>query len=137
MLARPLFIGYNQNRKMQNLLFWIVVYTLILAYSQILLKLGVSQIGGITFDHPFQLIFSIFQNIYVISGTILMASSYFLWLAILSWFKLSIAFPLTAIGFIFVAILSYFVLNEKMLFINYIGILFIALGIFLLLYKSV
>lgn len=122
---------------MQNLLFWIVIYTLILAYSQILLKLGISQIGGIGFDHPIQLIFSIFSNVYIISGTILMASSYFLWLAILSWFKLSLAFPLTAIGFIFVAILSYFILNEKLFFYNYIGIAFIALGIFLLLYKSV
>lgn len=122
---------------MQNLLFWIVIYTLILAYSQILLKLGISQIGGIGFDHPIELIFSIFKNVYIISGTILMASSYFLWLAILSWFKLSLVFPLTAIGFIFVAILSYFVLNEKLLFINYIGILFITLGIVLLLYKSV
>ncbi|MEA3492867.1 MAG: EamA family transporter [Candidatus Margulisiibacteriota bacterium] len=122
---------------MHNLLFWIIVYTLILAYSQVLLKIGVSHIGGIGFDHPVQFFLSIFSNVYIISGTILMASSYFLWLAILSWFKLSVAFPLTAIGFIFVAVLSYFILNEKLLFINYVGILFIALGIFLLLYKSV
>jgi drug/metabolite transporter (DMT)-like permease len=65
-----------------------------------------------------------------------MASSYFLWMTILSWFKLSVAFPLTSLAFVFVAVLSYFLLNEKLLPLNYWGIVLITSGIFFLLYKQ-
>jgi uncharacterized membrane protein len=124
---------------MGKLLFWILVYTSALAFSQVLLKLGLIQIGSFSakgFNDLLSLFLAVISNIYVVCGTILMASSFFLWLAILSWFKLSLAFPMTALGFVIVAILSYFMLNEKLFFHNYLGILFITLGIFLLLYKQ-
>ena len=123
-----------------QLLFWILIYTLILASSQVLLKLGLIQIGAFSargIKDIIDLLFSLIMNPYIVSGTVLMASSYFLWLAILSWFKLSIAFPMTGLAFIFVAILSYFILGERLFYYNYIGILFVALGIFLLLYRHV
>jgi uncharacterized membrane protein len=66
-----------------------------------------------------------------------MASSFFLWLTILSWFKLSLAFPLTALAYVIVAVLSYFMLNEKLFLHNYLGIVLIAFGIFLLLFKQI
>jgi uncharacterized membrane protein len=71
------------------------------------------------------------------SGTVLMASSFFLWLTILSWFKLSLAFPLSSLAYVTVAVLSYLMLNEKLFPHNYLGIILIAFGIFLLLYKQV
>ncbi|MDD5382913.1 MAG: hypothetical protein PHH60_04590, partial [Candidatus Margulisbacteria bacterium] len=61
----------------------------------------------------------------------------FLWLAMLSWFKLSLIFPLTAFVYVFVALLSYFLLYEKLMPVNYFGVVLIALGIFFLLYKQV
>jgi uncharacterized membrane protein len=64
-----------------------------------------------------------------------MAASFVLWLVILSWFKLSLVFPLTALTYLFVALLSYLMLGEKLLLQNYAGIILIALGIFFLLYK--
>ena len=103
---------------------------------QLLLKIGLNMVGAFKFEQAKDVLIlavAIIKNPYVVFGTLLMASSYFLWLAILSWFKLSIAFPLTAIGFIFVAILSYFMLSEKLLWYNYVGIGCIAFGIFLLL----
>lgn len=123
-----------------QLLIWILIYTLVLASSQVLLKLGLIQIGAFGargIKDIIGLLFLLIRNPYVVSGTVLMASSYFLWLAILSWFKLSIAFPMTALGFIFVAILSYFILGERLFYYNYIGVLFIAFGIFLLLYRHI
>ncbi len=123
-----------------TLLFWITLYTLILAYSQVILKLGVSQIGGFSvkgIKEILPLALALIKNPYVVFATLMMASSYFLWISILSWFKLSIAFPLTSLAFIFVAILSYFILDEKLFFHNYFGIFLIAIGIFLLLYKQV
>lgn len=123
---------------MRNLFFWIIVYTLMLASSQILLKVGLTRIGSLVIKEAKDIInlsLIILKNPYIIFGTALMASSYFLWLAILSWFKLSIAFPLTALAFVFVALLSYFILGERLLLYNYLGIGLIAVGIFLLLYK--
>ena len=124
---------------MFNLLVWLLIYTFTLAMSQILLKKGLTQIGTFSAHNIvdlFNLLVAVLKNPYVVGGTALMASSYFLWLAILSHFKLSIAFPLTAIGFIFVALLSYFILGERLLWHNYLGIGFIALGIFLLLFNT-
>lgn len=109
-----------------------------LAFSQILLKLGLTRVGSFsakTVGDIFALLLTAIKDPYVFFGTALMASSYFLWMAILSWFKLSIAFPLTAMGFVIVAALSYFILGERLLVYNYLGIGLIAGGIFLLLYK--
>ena len=84
---------------MRNLLLWILFYTLLLASSQIVLKSGAAQIGGISFKSfgdLFPLVLTLITNPLVVLGTLLMAASFFLWLYILSWFKLSVAFPLTA-----------------------------------------
>lgn len=115
-----------------------LIYTALLASSQIFLRLGASQIGGFSlkaFKDLLPLILTILKNPSVLIGTSLMASSFFLWIYILSWFKLALAFPLTAIAYIFVAVLSYFLLGERLLFYNYLGIGLIACGIFFLLYK--
>jgi drug/metabolite transporter (DMT)-like permease len=123
---------------MRNLLFWIVIYTLVLAYSQVLLKIGLNQLGPINIRDGKDVLpvaFSILTNFSVVFGVVLMASSFFLWIYILSGFNLSIAFPLTALVYVFVAILSALLLKEKLYLYNYSGILLIAIGIFFLLYK--
>jgi drug/metabolite transporter (DMT)-like permease len=124
---------------MTNLIFWIIIYALVLALSQVLLKFGLSQIGAFKIagvKDVFFFLSAAARNPFALFGTIMMASSYFLWMTILSWFKLSVAFPLTSLAFIFVAVLSYFLLNEKLLPLNYLGIVLITSGIFLLLYKQ-
>ncbi|MBU0686728.1 MAG: EamA family transporter [Candidatus Margulisbacteria bacterium] len=124
---------------MRNLFFWITIYALALASSQLLLKYGLYQIGAFnikSIKDLLAILAVIIKNPYIIFGTLIMASTYFLWITILSWFKLSLAFPLTSIAFIFVAILSYFILNEKLLPHNYLGIAIITIGIFFLLYKQ-
>ena len=123
---------------MQNALLWIVVYTFILAASQIILKIGVSQIGGFKIHNLndfFALIIPILTNPMLILGVVLMGATFLAWMYILSWFKLSVVFPLTALTYVFVAIMASLVLGEKLLLINYLGILLIAGGIFCLLYK--
>jgi undecaprenyl phosphate-alpha-L-ara4N flippase subunit ArnE len=77
----------------------------------------------------------VLKNPYVLGGTLLLGSSFFIWLFILSWFKLGVVFPLTAVTYILVALLAYFILDEKLSWYNYLGILLISGGIFFLLYK--
>lgn len=123
---------------MRNLLFWILFYTLALALSQILLKLGINRMGGFSVQNTKDMLLlalAILKNPYILIGTTLMASSFFLWLFILSWFKLSLVFPLTALTYIFVALLSYYLLGEKLFLQNYVGIFFMAIGVFFLLLK--
>ena len=123
---------------MRNLFFWVFIYSLMIAFSQILLKIGLTKMpvfSAKNFSELFLVGWSVVRNPYILFGTALMGGSYFLWLAILSWFNLSLAYPLTAIGFVFVAALSYFMLGETLMLFNYFGIVLIAGGIFLLLYK--
>jgi len=123
---------------MRYLLFWILVYTIVLATSQILLKLGVNRLTGISAHNPREiwlLAATAWKNPYLLFGTALLGSSFFLWLVILSWSKLNLVFPLTALTYVFVALLSYFLLGERMLWQNYAGIAFLAAGVFCLLYK--
>ena len=123
-----------------QMLFWVVIYSFILAFSQVLLKLGLDQVGSFSVHGTkqlFDLALALISNGYVLSGVIMTASSFFLWMTILSWFKLSLALPLTSLSFVFVAVLSYFMLNEKLLLYNYLGIALIAAGTYLLLLKQV
>ncbi|MBI5399247.1 hypothetical protein HZB07_01330 [Candidatus Saganbacteria bacterium] len=123
---------------MRNIFFWVFIYSLTIAFSQILLKIGLTKMAVFSannFNELFLVGWSVLRNPYILFGTALMGGSYFLWLAILSWFNLSLAYPLTAIGFIFVAVLSNIMLGETMFLYNYFGIIIIAGGIFLLLYK--
>ena len=123
---------------MQNIFLWLLLYTLILALSQILLKVGLNNLGPLSFQSPgdiAHIAWAVLKDPPLLIGTFMMASSYFLWLAILSWFKLSLAYPLTAMGFVFVAVFSYFIIGEKLLFFNYFGIGLITVGVFILLYK--
>ena len=123
---------------MRNLLFWILSYTLILAFSQFLLKSGVSQMGGFSikgFKDILPLALGVLKNPLVMLGIILTASSFFLWIYILSWFKLGLVFPMTALVYIFVALMSYFFLGERLSALNYFGIVLIASGVFFILHK--
>ncbi|MFH1541943.1 MAG: hypothetical protein ABIE84_02500 [bacterium] len=123
---------------MKNLMVLLLIYTTMLAFSQILLKSGATQLGGFTIrglQDILPLIFQMIKNPFIIVGSLLLATSYFLWIYMLSWFKLGMIFPLSAIAFIFVAIMSYFILGERFSPLNYFGMLMIFSGLFFLLYK--
>lgn len=121
---------------MKNALFLVVIYSFILALSQIFLKFGTNAIGEIRIKglvDVYKVAIQIFKTPFLLLGIILMVSSFFLWIYILSWFKLGFVFPLTALIYVFVAIMSYFMLSEKLSLHNYLGIILIFLGVFFLL----
>ena len=109
-----------------------------MAFSQILLKSGVSQIGGFKIDglrDVFLIIFQALKNPFIMGSIVLMVSSFFLWLYVLSWTKLGLIFPLTALTYVFVAVMSVFILGEKFSVYAYFGIVLIISGVFFLLYR--
>jgi len=120
------------------LFFWVFFYTLVMAISQILLKVGVGQIGGFHLGgirEVWLLVLQVLTNLSIMSSIILMVSSFFLWLYILSWTKLSLVFPLTALVYVLVPILSFLLLGERLSLYQYLGATFIASGVFFLLFK--
>jgi len=123
---------------MKNLFLWILFYTSIMAVSQVLIKFGTDQIGVIKITgvkDVYLIGLQVLKNPFILGSIVLLVSSFFLWLYILSWFKLGLIFPLTALTYVFVALLSYFMLGERLSSFNYFGIAFIATGVFFLLYR--
>lgn len=125
---------------MLALVSFMVFYTFILALSQVLLKIGIDQkLATIEFKGLKSLLplaIEIFTHPLIFISIVLLLLSFALWMYILSKFKLGIAFPMTALVYVFVAIMSIFTLGEKLSLTNYLGVFFVVLGIVLLLYKG-
>ncbi len=77
------------------------------------------------------LILSVIRNPYVLAGVVFLAFFFFLYLAALSWADLSFVMPLTAVSYIFAALLARFVLKEELSWFRWVGTIVITLGIIL------
>ena len=55
-----------------------------------------------------------------------------IWIKILGMAKISTVYPMQSLAYVFVAIISYYLFQEKLSFINSIGIIVIILGVFLM-----
>ncbi len=77
------------------------------------------------------LVLSVVRNPYVLAGVVFLAFFFYLNLAALSWADLSFVMPLTAMQYIFVALLARFVLKEELSWLRLAGTVVITLGIIL------
>jgi multidrug transporter EmrE-like cation transporter len=73
----------------------------------------------------------IFQP-YVLIGILCFGVSSIFWLVVLSRIDLSMAYPMVSIGYVVVAIFSYFVFKENVSLLRWTGIITICLGVFLI-----
>lgn len=123
---------------MQRLLLLVIAYSLVLGISQVFLKSGINDLGGLRLKEIGDLLPIVLrsaQSFRIMLGIFLMASSFLLWFYILSLFRLSQAFPLSSITFIFTVFLAAIFLGEQITWNNIIGTLIICVGVFVLLYK--
>jgi drug/metabolite transporter (DMT)-like permease len=105
------------------------------AYGQILVRRGMLQVGSLENYAPWPLINYFWHalcNPYVIGGTALNALFYFLFLAALSWTKVTVALPMTAIEYGFAALLAVTILKESVPPIRWVGIVMVVLGVVLI-----
>jgi drug/metabolite transporter (DMT)-like permease len=105
------------------------------AYGQILVRRGMLQVGALENYAPWQLITYFWHalcNPYVIGGTVLNAIFYFLFLATLSWAKVTVALPMTAIEYGFAAFLAVIILKESVPPVRWIGIALVIFGVILI-----
>ncbi len=110
----------------------IAIAALSAAIGESLLSYGMRRYGVISLTEPSQLfilVFSVFRNPYVFLGVVFLAIFFFLYLAALSWADLSFVLPLTAMSYIFGALLAKFFLKEDVTWLRWVGTFVIVIGI--------
>jgi uncharacterized membrane protein len=100
-----------------------------MACGQILFKLGASKWNGETF---FQWVWSFITNPFLVFAVFLYAFTTIVWIYVLRILPLSIAYPLTALSYVIVPVISYFFLHEKMSLHTLLGSLLIIQGVIII-----
>nr|WP_269746014.1 EamA family transporter [Paenibacillus sp. D9] len=101
-----------------------IVSILLGACAQILMKMGTMKI---------QLsLLSVITNINIISGLVCYGLSACLWIVAISKIDLSFAYPMVALGYVIVFILSYFLLGESISILRMAGLVTIVLGVIMI-----
>lgn len=103
-----------------NALIAVIVCVIINSIAQVLLKMGIGK-GSFTV--------TTLTNVHVISGAVLYALSFLLWLYVLSKAKLSYAYPFISLSYILVIFLSYIILGEPFSKEIWIGVILVTVGI--------
>lgn len=99
------------------------------AFGDISLRHGMKAIGESHLRSPVHAFLLTITNTYVIAGVLLLMAFLLLYLASLSWEKLSFVLPLTAADYVLVTILAYFVLQEDVSAFRWAGSVLVAVGI--------
>ena len=113
----------------------VLICVLLMATGQVILKIGMGQVGEISSaGQLFNLrtLFRIFTNPRVLTGIFLYAISLFLWLGALSTLNLSFIYPLGSLAYIVAAIIALIFLKENIILVRWIGIFLVVGGCFLI-----
>lgn len=105
------------------------------AVGQILLRHGLQQVGPLESWEPLALASFLgrgMTNLSVVGGTILNAVFYVLFLVVLSWSEVTVALPLTALEYLFAAVLSVVILKEAVPGLRWAGIILVIGGVVLI-----
>ncbi len=113
---------------------WIAVIILVLVDSTgtLLIAQGMKQVGEISTLQPRKLLnFArrMVKNKLLWIGFLFQASTFFLFLTVLSWANLSLVIPLCSLGYVVNILGAQFLLKEKVTKERWIGTLFICAGV--------
>ena len=99
-------------------------------YGQLILKWRISSFGDMpsTYSSVFSYYLSLFSDPYILSGFFSAFLASLTWMAAMTKFELSYAYPFVSLNFVFILLLSYLFLNEPISASNIIGVFFIVLG---------
>ncbi len=100
-------------------------------YGQLILKWQVMKVGNLPGDNLEKVIFlmKLFMNPWVISSFLAAFVASFFWMAAMTKFELSQAYPFMSLSFVLVFGLSIFFFHESATLFKYIGMIFIIVGI--------
>ena len=109
-----------------------ILTILFTSYGQLIMKYEINKFGQIpteSFNSMLSYLVKSISNIGIISGLLALVISTFTWMAAISKFELSTAYPIMSINFILVPFLSVFLLNESFNFFKLAGVIVIIIGI--------
>ncbi len=92
------------------------------------LSYGMKRLGAISLDRWTET-FTALANPWVILGIFLLLAFFAAYLTALSWADLTYVLPATAIGYVVVALLSVWLLNETVTPMRWVGILLVSAGV--------
>jgi drug/metabolite transporter (DMT)-like permease len=102
------------------------------AAGNVLLSYGMRQVGSIATYSPLELVASALAamtNPYVAGGVGLLIVFFVAHMIVLSWADLSYVLPVTAVGYVVVTLLSWWVLGETVRPVRWIGTIVIVTGV--------
>ena len=100
--------------------------------SQILLKKGMNAIGYFDFHwrNVTDIGLQIITSFPIIGGLSCHVASFIIWLLALSRMDVSLAYPLSSLGYIMTALAGYYILQEDLSIMKISGIVIIMLGVY-------
>jgi len=101
--------------------------------AQILLKAGVTTLGAIDFGlgQLWRTLWTLFFEWHIFAGLVCYVASVVVWLAVLSRTEVSVAYPMSSLGYVATAVAAWYLFSEPMTPTRVTGIFVIVLGVFL------
>lgn len=102
--------------------------------GQLAIKMGITRTGDLQVllgQSVWRFAGAVIGSPLIVTGIVLYAVSMIFWLLVLSRIDLSLAYPMLALSYVGVMLVSLFVLGEKVTAIRWIGAAFIILGVIL------
>ena len=114
--------------------FTLLLFNVILSVlGQILLKQGMNQVGEISgsFQQMAPKLIQALMNPFVVGGIGGYGSTTLIWLVVLSRIKLSVAYPMISLGYMFSILFSWLLFKEDVPKIRVLGAFVICIGVYL------
>lgn len=109
-----------------------IMAPIIATLGQVMLKVGMTQVGQITLEHlkkPITLAIRIFTNPLIASALPVYIVGFILWVLVLSKLELSYAYPFLALSYVFILIASWLILGETISPMRLVGVIIVCAGI--------
>lgn len=99
--------------------------------SQYALKAGANRLGSLDFSYSslIHLLTAIPTSPFLMGGILFAIAAAIIWIAILSCVPVSIALPISSIGYVTSALVAYLFLNEQLTLLRILGTTVIVLGV--------
>lgn len=106
--------------------------TLLQALSQVTLKVALQNMPAWEWSGTY-LLRHVLMNGWLMVAVVLIVAANVAWFFVLKYFPFSYAYPLTALGFVIGLVLSILILHETVIWSQWVGVMLIMSGCFLLL----
>ncbi|CAI9003619.1 undecaprenyl phosphate-alpha-L-ara4N flippase subunit ArnE [Brevibacillus sp. IT-7CA2] len=106
----------------------IIISVVLSACGQVAMKMGASSLSSNS-DMLLLKFLHYFTNLPIMVGLALYGLSAFIWIAALEKVQLSYAYPMAALGYVLVAVLSFLIFNEPLSLTRIVGLAIIVVGV--------